>query len=155
MTMNPQTLSAIRFSVVAGLLIGVLRSLPAYAAVEVSLGAGILASALAFVGLLGLTWVVIRRREYSLLSSAVQLWAAFLLSWTLSGVLTHPIAKEIAPDVTWRVIAIGSGIGLLGSPVAIAITAVVIRLGRFLPGSGKPNPTLAAVAPSGIDSPVA
>ena len=103
MIRNPRTLSAIRFPVIAAVLIGVLRAFPAYAAVKVGLGAGLLASALASFGVLALVWIVIRRREYSVLSSAGQLWAALLLSWTLSGILTHPIANEIAPDVTWGV----------------------------------------------------
>lgn len=154
MPSKSKTRAAVRFSVIAGGVIGVLRSLPVFAAVYLNVGAALVAAAVASIGVLALLWIVIRRREQPLLSGAAQLWGALMVGWVSAAILTHPLAKELAPDVTWGMIALGVGVGLLISPVAIAIGAVIIRLGRLLPGSGKPSRAAIATSESGVGSPV-
>jgi Mg2+/Co2+ transporter CorB len=142
--MNPRLRATTKFLVAAGGGMALLRSLPAYAAVHVNVQVALALQLLPTIAAIGLLWYVVRRRDLTVTAAAMHLAAALWMGWVLSAVLTRPVAQAIAPEVTWRMIAIIAGIGILVSPLIVLVAAAAVRLCRLLPGSGKartPQPT--------------
>ena len=148
--MTNRSKATIRFLVIAGGSLGLLRTIPAYAALHnnIALAAGV--ALLTGVLVLALLWHLIRRRDLSTKSAAVHLVAVLWIGLMLAEILTHPVAQRVAPDLTWRTFAAVAIAQTLVAPVEFLVAALLIHIGRLLPASGRPaEPGDAPVAAPG------
>lgn len=131
-----EKLAPVPFVLLAGLIGGVLQSLGEFAHNTV---AGALVAYLILTGAaIILWWVSVRRRRYSVWSTAVQIAVAVTLAQIVSFAMVVPRVLPANVHLQWLDVAETELFTQLGwSPLRFLEAAILIALGRLLPGSAR------------------
>lgn len=145
-----EKIAPVPFVILIGMIGGALQG--ALEFVKTSVAGGFAAILILGAATAVLGWITVRRRQHNVWSAAFQVVCAIGLSQLVALALIIPRAVPASVHLEWRDVAINALVPqLILSPTRFVAAAVLVALGRMLPGSGRGRITAPGAAPPHLD----